>query len=489
MEPTPADQLVLGLAKAANRIGGRALLVGGCVRDRFLGADPKDLDLELFGVAEAEIPTLLAEVAPHSIKVGRSFPVWKVWGNDMSAGEAVDLALPRREKKTGNHHTDFEFEADPTLSFAEAALRRDFTMNALALDPLTGEVLDPHGGLSDLRQGVLRHVSPKFAEDPLRVLRGMQFAGRFGLTAAPETVHFCSQLTPDNLSSERQFEEWKKLILKSTKPSRGLAFLRDTGWDRHFPEIAAIKGVQQDPTWHPEGDVFVHTSHCLDAFAQRRSGDETKDLRVGLAVLCHDFGKATHTQLIDGHWRAHGHEAAGVEPTRRFLGRMTDQSELISSVSALVENHMVPHSLHHETQRNGNPASMDASIRRLASKLGAKGASIDELCSVCACDKAGRPPLPEHSQSVAWLQERAGELAVKAAAPKPLLKGRDLIALGAIPGVEFKAIIAEAYERQLAGELANAEDAAAFASSRLPAVVRPPLPTPCTIAPVKELAP
>ena len=475
---TPAEQLAYQLAETARGAGGRALLVGGCVRDRILGESPKDLDMEVFGVREAEIDRLLAGVSPQVAKVGRSFPVWKVWSKDMSAGEAIDVALPRREIKTGRRHTDFAVISDPTISFEAASLRRDFTMNALALDPLTGEIFDPHGGRDDLARGVLRHVSPKFAEDPLRVLRGMQFAARFDLTARPETVALCSELSPDNLSSERVFDEWKKLLLKGKTPSRGLAFLRDTGWDRHFPEIAALKGVRQDPDWHPEGDVFTHTGHCLDAFAKRRTGDEVRDLRVGLAVLCHDFGKATHTRFIDGRWKSHGHEAAGEEPARRFLSRMTDQTELIHGVTVLVGNHMVPHSLHHEAKRREPVTAMDQSVRRLALRLGAQGTSIDDLGLVCACDKAGRPPLPEHCESVAWLLARAGALGVKSAAPKPLLQGRDLIALGATPGAGFKAILAAAFERQLSGDFANHDEAVSYALAQLQTGPRPDLPSP-----------
>jgi tRNA nucleotidyltransferase (CCA-adding enzyme) len=443
--------------------------------------------MEMFGVREGDMDRLLAAVSPQVAKVGRSFPVWKVWSEDMSAGEAIDVALPRREVKTGSRHTDFAVISDPTISFEAASLRRDFTMNALALDPLPGEVFDPHGGEGDLARGILRHVSPKFAEDPLRVLRGMQFAARFDLTASADTIALCSELTPQNLSSERLFDEWKKLLLKGKTPSRGLGFLRDTGWDRHFPEIAALKGVQQDPEWHPEGDVFTHTGHCLDAFAKRRTGDEARDLRIGFAVLCHDFGKATHTKFINGRWKSYGHEEAGEEPACRFLKRMTDQTELIHSVTALVGNHMVPHSLHHEAKLRDKVATMDASVRRLALRLGAQGTSIEDLCLVCACDKAGRPPLPEHSESVAWLEERAGGLSVTSAAPTPLLQGRDLIALGATPGVGFKAVLASAFERQLAGELTTRDDAVSFASTWLQSGPRPELPSPKLLSVTREV--
>jgi tRNA nucleotidyltransferase (CCA-adding enzyme) len=349
------------------------------------------------------------------------------------------------------------------MPLAEAAERRDFTINAISYDPLTREFIDPHGGVDDIKAGVLRHISPRFAEDPLRVLRGMQFAGRFNLTPHPDTVEFCRGLSADGLSSERLMEEWKKLILKAKTPSKGIRFLRDTGWDRYFPELAALKGVPQEPSHHPEGDAWVHTCHCLDAFAARRTGDEEKDLRIGLAVLCHDFGKATHTQFVNGHYQSHGHEEAGEAPTVSFMRRMTDQTELVQSVVALVVHHMRPTLLHKEVKRSGNPAIVDASVRRLALRLGREGTSIDELCLVGECDKAGRPPLPARSASVEWMRERAKAVQVLNEKPRPLLMGRDLIGLGLKPGLGFKAILEDAFNRQMNGEISSHEEAMAIA--------------------------
>ena len=467
MPPTSAQKLVVALAETARSRGGRALLVGGCVRDHILGIEPKDLDVELFGVSEAESQRVLGSVAQHVVRVGRSFPVFKAWDDEMGAGNAVDVALPRREVKTGDRHSDFAVQVDPAMPFAEAAARRDFTINAISMDPLTGELIDPHGGVGDLRNGILRHVSDRFAEDPLRVLRGMQFCGRFGLEADPSTISFCRGLDAGEMFPERIFEEWQKFILKSKVPGKGLGFLEATGWDRHFPEVAALKGVKQDPAWHPEGDADIHTRLCLDAFAKRRVGDPEKDLRVGLAVLCHDFGKATHTQFVDGKWTSHGHAEAGAGPTATFLRRMSDQTALVDGVTVLVTNHMLPGTLHKETKSAGDPASMDHVVRRLALKLGRVGTSIDELCTVVECDKAGRPPLPEHSAGAEWLRSRAEAACVLHEKPKTLLMGRDLIDLGLRPGVGFKPVLEEAFNRQMSGEIKTHEDAVAFAQSWL----------------------
>ncbi|MDR2844503.1 MAG: polynucleotide adenylyltransferase, partial [Puniceicoccales bacterium] len=276
--------VVAAVVGAVAEAGGRPLLVGGCVRDALLGARPKDVDIEVYGLEPVALERALRRRFAI-VSVGQSFGVFKL------KEHAVDVSLPRRESKAGAGHRGFTVQGDPHMDIADAAARRDFTVNAIYWDPQTGAVLDPHGGRRDLAERVLRHTSAAFAEDPLRVLRAMQFAARFLLTPAPETVALCSQIEPEGLPPERIFEEWSKLILKGVKPSRGLAFLRDCGWVSYYPELVALVGCEQDPHWHPEGDVWNHTLHCLDAFAEKRTGDAWEDLVVGLAVLCHDLGK------------------------------------------------------------------------------------------------------------------------------------------------------------------------------------------------------
>lgn len=443
-------------------------MVGGCVRDEIMGIEPKDIDIEMYGVKEADVEAMLKASAHHVLRVGRAFPVWKAWGEGMGQDQAIDVALPRREVKTGTHHTAFAVTLDPSMTFAEAALRRDFTMNSIGKDPLTGEMVDPHGGVQDIQKKVLRHTSPHFAEDPLRVLRGMQFCARYGLTPDPETVQFCAKLTPEGLSSERIFGEWSKLILKGREPSNGLDFLQQTGWVKHFPELASTIGVPQDPEWHPEGDVWTHTKHCLDAFASRHFGDEAKDLRVGLAVLCHDFGKVTHTKMEKGRWCSPGHEEAGMAPAETFLRRMTDQTELIQGVCALVGSHMIPHGLRVAAEKKpSRPHAMDPAVRRLALRLGKEGTGIDELCLVSTCDNAGRPPLPPLARAAKWLQSRAEVVGTVSERPKQLLQGRDLIALGHQPSPAFKNLLGVVFERQLDGEVQTPEEALALAKDIL----------------------
>lgn len=458
----PVIELVRKIALLAKRDGGRVLMVGGCVRDEIMGIAPKDIDIEMFGIHEAQVQSVLDKVdGVHSARVGRSFPVWKVWTDQTGAGDAVDLALPRSEIKLGDHRRDFAVKLDPQMSVADASSRRDFTINAIAKDPLTGEVIDPHNGARDLRQGILRHVSGHFVEDPLRVLRGMQFCGRFNLTAAPETVDLCRTLSIDGLSRERIFEEWRKFILKSKTPSKGLDFLEQTEWLRHFPELHSLIGVPQSPRWHPEGDVWTHTKHCLDAFAQRvpMLPKEEDNLVVGLAVLLHDTGKVTHTSKNEeGEWVAHGHESAGEKTTRSFLGRMTQETDLINDVVALVQSHMVPRHLYEMVEATRDPNHADRALRRLSRKV-----KLGQLVQVCRCDKAGRPPLPPDDPASDWLWSKAAEMSILSSQPKPFLLGRDLIAMGQTPGPAFKVILGSLFERQLDGSILSREEALAAA--------------------------
>ena len=439
------------IARLVGDAGGRALLVGGCVRDGLLGLTAKDIDIEVYGLPADKLEALLR---PHYRldTVGRAFGVLLVKGHD------IDIALPRRESRTGPRHKDFAVEGDPAMSPAEAARRRDFTINAIAFDPLTGERIDPVGGARDLEERRLRHVSPAFAEDALRVLRGMQFVARFELVPASDTLALCRELEPTHLPMERLWEEWKKLVLKGVRISAGLGFLRACDWLRFFPELAAMDNCPQDPNWHPEGDVLTHTGHCLDAFAARRTGEEWEDLVVGLAVLCHDMGKPATTYTDDnGRIRSPRHDVEGVPVARAFLERITRQKRIFDDVLPLVEQHMRPLALY----RDG---AGDAAIRRLA----ARAKRLDRLVRVAEADKNGRPPLPaEGCPEGEWLLRRSAELAVRDNAPAPILKGRHLIDLGLEPGPHFGKLLDRCYEAQLDGRFRNEADGLRYLRSLL----------------------
>ena len=454
------------VAEAVKRAGGRALLVGGCVRDELLGLEPKDFDIECFGISAQDLQRTLSEKFELDL-VGISFGIIKLHPPSHGFGATrhleMDVAMPRRETKLGLGHRAFEMEYDPTLTVREASARRDFTVNAIYRDPLTDEILDPWNGRVDLEKRILRHVSPHFTEDPLRVLRGMQFVARFDLDPAPETVAICRTMTPEGLASERLFGEWAKLLTQGVRISKGLEFLKDVGWVRYYPELERLIGCKQDPEWHPEGDVWNHTLCCLDAFAgarearrlgygddgcitvpgasSRRGADE--DLIVGLAVLCHDFGKPACTAYdpVKKRIRSLGHDEEGVEPTLSFLRRLTNEERLLKEVPSLVRLHMRPFAMWKDK-------SSDGAIRRLAAKV----VRIDRLLRVAAADDAGRPPFPSEPEPLQWLAEQAERLRVADSAPKPIVQGRDLIALGMKPGVEFGKILKTAYEAQLDGK-------------------------------------
>ncbi len=441
------------ICRAVSRAGGRALLVGGTVRDAVLGLPAKDLDVEVFGLEPERLRALLAERFDLDL-VGQSFGVLKV------RRLPIDVAIPRRESKRGLGHRGFEIHSDPGLSLEEAAERRDFTINAMAFDPLTGELIDPFGGRRDLERRTLRHVSEKFSEDPLRVLRGMGFAARFRLEPAPETVELCRRIEPEGLAAERIFEEWRKLLLLGEEISRGLDFLRACGWIAHTPELEALIGCPQDPGWHPEGDVWTHTLHVMDAFAGERVGDAWEDLVVGFGCLCHDLGKpATTTHDDDGRIRSRGHEEAGEAPTRAFLRRMTRQQDLIDEVVPLVREHLKPTALY-------KSSAGASAIRRLARRVG----RIDRLVRVGRADHAGRPPKPfDGYPAGAWLLARARELALADRRPKPIVMGRHLIALGLAPGRHFKALLDACLEAQLDGVFGDLEGGLAFARALIEA--------------------
>ena len=443
-------EAVREVARIAKAHGGRALLVGGCVRDELLGIKSKDFDIEVFGIAPDELQAILAKTF-HLDLVGASFGVVKLHGHD------IDVAIPRRETKLGLGHKAFGMDYDPALSVKDAAARRDFTVNAIYRDPLTDEIVDPWNGRADLTAKVLRHVSEHFREDPLRVLRGMQFVARFGLKPAAETIAICREMTPEGLPSERLFEEWAKLLTRGVEISAGLNFLKDVGWVRYYPELDALIGCKQAPEWHPEGDVWNHTLCCLDAFAQRRKG-ESDALIVGLAVLCHDFGKPSTTRYDPRKKRIRslGHDEAGVEPTRSFLRRLTNEERILKEVVPLVRCHMRPFAM-------WKSHAGESAIRRLAAEV----VRIDRLIRVAAADDEGRPPFPSDPTALEWLAAEAERMKIADSAPAPMVMGRDLIALGLKPGVEFGRILKDCYEAQLDGVFACREDGIAHVRKSL----------------------
>jgi tRNA nucleotidyltransferase (CCA-adding enzyme) len=443
------------IGRRVREAGGRAFLVGGSVRDALLRRPVEELDIEVFGLEPRRLRAVLEQEWGVD-EVGESFAVLKL------RRIAIDVSLPRRERKTGSSHRDFEVDADPWMSIPDAARRRDFTINSMLVDLETLELEDPFGGRGDLDRRVLRHTSERFAEDPLRVLRGMQLVARFALEPAPETVVLCRRIPLEGLPPERLFDEWRKLLLQGIEISRGLEFLRDTGWVRYFPELERLIGCPQDPQWHPEGDVWIHTLHVMDAFARERVGDSWEDLVVGFACLCHDFGKPATTSRDGERIRSIGHEAAGEWPTREFLERLTRQSALHEEVVPLVRHHLKPRQLY-------DANASDAAVRRLANKVG----RIDRLARVARADAGGRPPLPADDDAAGtWLLARAQGLALADHKPTPLVKGRHLVERGLQPGPDFGPILERCFEAQLDGAFATLGDGLAYLDQLLQAEIK-----------------
>jgi tRNA nucleotidyltransferase (CCA-adding enzyme) len=447
---------VLEICRAVKTAGGRAYLVGGLVRDRLMGstAEARDYDLEVYGLDGAKLRTLLERFGRVNA-VGEAFTVYKV-------GD-IDVSIPRRDSKTGSGHKGFTVTGDPAMSIEEAARRRDFTVNAMLCDPLNGEVLDPHGGLADLKAKRLRAVDPAtFVEDSLRVLRGMQFAARFEFSIDPSTVTLCRSIRLDDLPSERIWGEFEKLLMRSKRPSIGLQAGLDLGViDALFPDFKALVGCPQEPSWHPEGDVWVHTLQAVDLAAGYIADlPLPKQVVVVLGTLCHDLGKPPTTKVLDGRIRSLEHEAAGLPPTGRVLDRLNvhtmDGYDVRGQILAIVDNHLKPGLLSRTRDKVG-----DAAFRRLALKC-----ELDLLYRVAKADSLGRraPGAKEpDSDAQEWFLERAKSLSVTKEGPKPLLLGRHLIEMGLKPGPKMGEITGKVYELQLDGVVKTLEDAQAEA--------------------------
>ncbi|HMS42195.1 MAG TPA: HDIG domain-containing protein [Pyrinomonadaceae bacterium] len=449
---------IIKLAEVIKQNGGRAMLVGGCVRDELMNISPKDFDLEIYGIEPQKLREILESFGKVDA-VGEAFTVYKI-------GQDLDVALPRRERKIGRGHKGFVVEGDPQMSFEEAARRRDFTINAILKDVLSGEIIDNYGGQKDIENKILRVVSREtFAEDSLRVLRAAQFAARFEFEIDAETAEICRSIDLTDLPKERIWGELEKLLLKSEKPSIGLQYFYDLGVaNQLFPELVTLVGVPQEAEWHPEGNVDVHTLMVVDEARKLIDDLEySKQVTVMLGALCHDFGKPSTTKFFDGRWRSHAHDEAGVEPTISFLDKLgiftLDGYDVRKQIIEIVRYHLLPGMFY-----KSKPG--DGAFRRLARKV-----ETDLLYRVAKADSLGRNPewLPKEkwfkAEAQEWFIERVRELKVEIEAPQKILMGRHLIELGLQPSAKFKDILDAVYEKQLDGQIQNLDEAISEAKS------------------------
>jgi tRNA nucleotidyltransferase (CCA-adding enzyme) len=445
----PADH-ARAIATAARDAGGRGLIVGGWVRDRLMGRDAKDIDLEIYGIDAPRLRRLLESLGRVET-VGESFQVYK-------SGE-IDVSLPRRESKTGRGHRGFDVTGDPTMSVEEAARRRDFTVNAIAWDPLTGDYLDPFDGRGDIRRRLLRVVDPtRFADDSLRVFRAVQFAARLDFHLDDEARALCRGISLDDLPAERVWGEIEKLLL-APRPSIGFALAMELGVvAKRFPELHALAGCLQEPEWHPEGDVWVHTLQVIDQ-ARRQIDDlaRPQQIAVMLGAVCHDLGKPATTAVIDGRIRSMDHEEQGVAPTLAVLDRLNVWSlngyDVRRQVAGLVAQHLKPGAWYKVRGQVG-----DGAFRRLAHKV-----DLELLARLARADCLGRSPGTFDCTAMDWFLERARSLGVEHRAPAPILLGRHLLALGLQAGPRVGEILNLVHEQQLDGTVTNLEQAIAAA--------------------------
>jgi tRNA nucleotidyltransferase (CCA-adding enzyme) len=444
------------LLAALREAGGRPFVVGGAVRDALLNLPTEDWDVEVFGLAAEALEPLLASHGRVDA-VGQAFRVYKLSGVEGVPG-VIDVALPRRDSKVAPGHRGIAVSGDPHLPVEEAARRRDFTINALMFDPATGELVDPWNGRADLAARVLRAVDPaSFGDDPLRALRAVQFAARFELRVDEATAALCASMPLAELPAERVCGEIEKLLLKARRPSLGLALLEKWGMlPVVAPELVPLAATPQDPEWHPEGDVWTHTLQVVDEAAGLLEGlesDRPRRLAVMLGALCHDLGKPPTTKFEDGRVRSRGHEEAGLPPTESLLERWNVHTlhgyDVRGQVLALVAQHLKPGQLYDDRERVS-----DGAIRRLARKCEA-----DLLYRVARADCLGRRPGRFEPVAMEWFKERVHALDVALRPPEPLLKGRDLLALGLAPGPEIGRVLHAVYELQLDGAVTNLDEA------------------------------
>jgi len=441
------------ILNALVKSGGRPMLVGGCVRDYLMGMEPKDFDIEVFGLSQNQIVAAVSEFGAVC-NVGQAFGITKVRVD----GIEYDISVPRRENKVGVGHKDYNVVCDPTMTPYEAAKRRDFTINSVYYDVVNGQIVDNFHAIEDMDASLLRPTSEAFKEDSLRILRGMQFASRFDLDPSCSCVGFAIDMQAEyhNLPKERIWVEWEKWA-KGQYPSQGLKFLQQCDWISLYPEIDNLNCCWQDPIWHPEGDAFVHTLAVCDemaAICQRDNivGDERTVMMF--AALCHDFGKPCTTEMIDGRWRSRGHCEAGIDLAENFLQSIGAPNWVAPKVKTLVAEHLT-HVREKHTARG---------VRRLAVRL--QPANIQELLWLIEADMGGRPPLPKGLPPQAIeLKEMADKLDIKFDMPKPIVMGRHLIEQGIKPSPEMGALLKLLYSAQLNGEFDTLEGGISYANT------------------------
>ncbi|HEX3820062.1 MAG TPA: CCA tRNA nucleotidyltransferase [Candidatus Sulfotelmatobacter sp.] len=435
--------------------GFQAYLVGGCVRDLLLGREPKDYD-----VATNAVPRQVMEIFPETYAVGVQFgvvlvPVPKgdvesnVTMKGASKSDYVEVATFRADigYSDGRHPDEVRFSSDPR----EDVARRDFTINGMMLDPVTGEVLDFVGGRGDLKAGIIRAIGDpehRFAEDKLRMLRAVRFAARFEYEIEPATFTAIQKLARgiEVVSRERVRDELTRMLTEG-HARRAFLLLDESGLLMHvLPEISAMHGVQQPPEFHPEGDVFVHTLMVLENLPQ------PCPTTLAWGALLHDVGKPATFRRAPDRIRFDNHVEVGVKIAEQICWRMRFSNDETEQILALVDNHM----------RFGHVSRMKESTLKRFLRL----AKFDEHLALHRADS-----LASHRNLATYefIRRKREEIPVETIHPKPLVTGDDLIAAGHRPGPKFREMLSAVEDAQLEGKLPSRDAALEFVRREFPA--------------------
>lgn len=420
------------LAQKIGEAGGTAYFAGGFVRDSLMGTDNKDIDIEVHGVEPGRLKEIISTVG-ECTQYGESFGVFGIKGRN------IDIALPRTESVTGCGHRDFDISVNPFLGTYKACIRRDFTINAMLQNILTGEIIDYFGGRGDMKNGVLRRVNEKsFPEDPLRVLRAAQFAARFEFEIEPGTMALCRSIDISSVSKERVEAELKKALLKADKPSIFFKTLRSMDkLDVFFDELKALIGVPQNIKYHKEGDVWTHTMMVTDEAAKLRD-KVFEPYYFMLSAVCHDLGKAAATEIKDGVAHSFGHEKYSAVISETFLKRFSNEKALIKYVKNMAFYHMKP-----------NVLAAAKSAVKSTNKMFDSAVSPHDLIYLAKADGLGKLPQSCDETSTKFLFERLEVYREYMA--RPFVQGRDLIEAGQKPGKDFSEVLSYAHKLRLAG--------------------------------------
>lgn len=435
---------VYDIIKALVAAGGTCYFVGGTVRDQLMHRPSKDLDIEVHELTPEQVKSVLSRFGTV-LEVGAFFGVVRIAGFD------IDWSLPRADGVGRKPSVSI----DPFIGIVQALRRRDVTMNAMAINATTGELIDPFGGAEDIRNKILRATDvEKFVEDPLRFYRVMRFCARFGMDPDATLTRMCSQMDIMNISRERIEKEFELMFEQSALPARGIRWIASCGRLREvLPELSATCGVVQDVRWHPEGDVFEHTMQALDAVGEY-ARDERERSMLCWAAICHDLGKAVTTRVSGDTVTSYNHEIEGVPLARALLRRITHNHDLVDQVCTLVRYHMMPGAL-------AAQKASAAAYKRLARHL-APQVTCEQLGFLAYADRRGRNPqggvpLAELDPFITEFLGYAERYGVLQHPESPVLTGKDFLDVVA-PGPALGKVVKTAYEIQIAHNIRDHDE-------------------------------